>query len=660
MSQPTDKAYSAFISYSHSDREIAEWFHRSLERFAIPRPLRKTRRSLAPVFMDRAELASSADLTNSVKEALHRSGALIVVCSPRSAASRWVNEEIRFFKLAGRADRIFCLIVAGEPSQDAKPEHSCYPASLKFELNDDGTVSSRPAPTPLGADIRPSRDKRNDALLKLIAGVMAVPFDVLKRRAQARRRRVAIFFVTATAGTVGSISFSFYQQRQARVEAESARRDEQRALAARQQEIQRVNRQLRIADPDNLRGFLESKSRLEDMLSLERAETLDPTTLATVGDLYMKLGSFTVGLNKSIEAEQQFRQKVGASLTDQVMMTTILGQIRLARGEYTEAIRSFRKAVVLSSAPELVSTASHSWALAGLGNALLEADQFQEAEARLKDAQSLDTQLDGAISANVARDISLRATNFYYHGDLALAEQLFTQSIEMRRTTLPPGHVKIAEDLNALGSIFFMRQDHTRAEKLYSEALQSYRRYYGEDHPDTTVLKHNLGRTKLERGAFQDAMELILAGLKASQSELVADHEGLTFTYDSLGLAQMGLGRTAEAEISFRRALDVANKHQPHRMQGPILVDLADLMCRTRRYQDGLNLIEQSRPFIARDYADQAWRTAVADSVEGGCMIGNGQLKKGRQQVQDAYRSLRQLIGSARLFTRDAARRAGT
>jgi tetratricopeptide (TPR) repeat protein len=443
------------------------------------------------------------------------------------------------------------------------------------------------------------------------------------------------------------------------LDAESARRDEQRALAEKQREIERVNRQLRIADPDNLRGFLESKSRLEDMLKLEKADTLDPTTLATVGELYAKLGSFTVGLNKSIEAEQQFRQKIGASLTDQVMMATILGQIRLARGEYAEAIRSFRKAVALSAAPEMKSTAAHSWALAGLGNALLEADQFDEAEAHLKDAQSLDTRLDGEVSANVARDISLRATNYYYHGDLARAEQLFAQSIEMRRKTLPVGHVKMAEDLNALGSIYFMRQDHARAERLYSEALQSYRRFYGEDHPDTTVLKHNLGRTKLERGAFQEAMELTLAGLKASQSELVEDHEGLTFSYDSLGLAQMGLGKTVEAEQSFKRALEVANKHQPHRMQGPILVDLADLNCRTKRYADGLRLVEQSRPFIARDYADQPWRTAMADSVEGGCKIGIGEQTAGRRQAQVAYRSLRELIGSSRLFTRDAARRAG-
>jgi hypothetical protein len=37
-----------------------------------------------------------------------------VICSPKAAKSRWVNEEILTFKRLGREHRIFCLIIAGE------------------------------------------------------------------------------------------------------------------------------------------------------------------------------------------------------------------------------------------------------------------------------------------------------------------------------------------------------------------------------------------------------------------------------------------------------------------------------------------------------------------------------------------------------------------
>src|SRR5262245_42940284 len=98
------RRYVAFISYSHVDREVARWLHRGLESYRIPPHLRtsielpeKSGR-LSPVFLDREELPSSTDLAESVRIALDASDALIVVCSPTAARSRWVNEEVRRFK----------------------------------------------------------------------------------------------------------------------------------------------------------------------------------------------------------------------------------------------------------------------------------------------------------------------------------------------------------------------------------------------------------------------------------------------------------------------------------------------------------------------------------------------------------------------------------
>ena len=58
-------------------------------------------RAALPIFRDRDELPSSADLGGASNEALRQSRYQIVICSPRAAASRWVNEEIRTFKRSG-------------------------------------------------------------------------------------------------------------------------------------------------------------------------------------------------------------------------------------------------------------------------------------------------------------------------------------------------------------------------------------------------------------------------------------------------------------------------------------------------------------------------------------------------------------------------------
>ena len=117
MSAPIPEAafrYSAFISYSHADEEWAKWLHKSLETYRLPRRLvgRETEfgpvpQRLAPVFRDRDELATATNLGDILTAALEQSACQIVICSRKSAKSRWVNEEIKTFKRLGKSNRIF-------------------------------------------------------------------------------------------------------------------------------------------------------------------------------------------------------------------------------------------------------------------------------------------------------------------------------------------------------------------------------------------------------------------------------------------------------------------------------------------------------------------------------------------------------------------------
>ncbi|WAC18399.1 toll/interleukin-1 receptor domain-containing protein [Luteolibacter sp. SL250] len=193
-----DFKYWAFISYSHQDEAWATWIHRSLEGYRLPRGVagsdfrgEKVPKHLRPVFRDRDELAGGADLGGKLRRSLRDSRTLIVICSEKSAGSKWVNEEVRYFKSLGREDRVLCLIVSGEPYACGTPgaEHKeCFPKSIRFQLDGEGEISSEPA-EPLAADVRPGKDGKPDALLKLVAGVLDIGFDRLKQR-DARRRKM--------------------------------------------------------------------------------------------------------------------------------------------------------------------------------------------------------------------------------------------------------------------------------------------------------------------------------------------------------------------------------------------------------------------------------------------------------------------------------------
>ena len=181
--------YKAFISYSHRDRKWGAWLQRALESYRVPKRLVESPgvfgpipRRLAPVFRDREDLSSASDLSASVKESLEASESLIVICSPAAAQSDWVSEEVRYFQSLGRQDRVFALIVDGDP-QAENPAQQCFPSALT--VNPDGSQRE-----PLAADVRQWGDGKLLAKLKLIAGILGIRLDELRRRDMQRRQRL--------------------------------------------------------------------------------------------------------------------------------------------------------------------------------------------------------------------------------------------------------------------------------------------------------------------------------------------------------------------------------------------------------------------------------------------------------------------------------------
>ncbi len=207
--------YWAFISYSHADKKWGNWLHGALETYKVPRSLAGGQTGLGepmpqrlfPIFRDREELPTSSDLGTMISQALQQSRYLIVICSPRAAHSHWVNQEILDFKRLGKANRILALIVDGEPNAaDGKSgfgvEAECFPQALKYALGADGNPDQTQPAEPIAADARPHMDGRTNARLKLVAGVLGVNYDDLKRREERRRRRQQSIVVAVAAALV--------------------------------------------------------------------------------------------------------------------------------------------------------------------------------------------------------------------------------------------------------------------------------------------------------------------------------------------------------------------------------------------------------------------------------------------------------------------------
>lgn len=216
----SDRQYLAFMSYSHRDKKWADWLHRALETYRLPKhlvgratPVGPAPSRLRPIFRDRDELAASADLGERIEHALTNAAALVVLCSPSAAKSKWTNEEIATFKRIHPDRPILAAILEGEPyasTMAGREEEECFPEALRFELDPDGTLSDRRA-EPIAADFRKQGDGKRLGKLKLVAGLLGTGLDELVQRDNARRTRRLAFAAAASAvGMVGTSALALY------------------------------------------------------------------------------------------------------------------------------------------------------------------------------------------------------------------------------------------------------------------------------------------------------------------------------------------------------------------------------------------------------------------------------------------------------------------
>ena len=229
-----DYRYDAFISYRHvePDRRWAKWLHATLESYRVPKRLVKEKgspRRLRRVFRDEEELPATAHLSQEIETALGESRFLIVICSPRTPESEWVNREAVRFREMGCGDRILALLIEGEPSE-AFPK-----ALLEIRRN---IVDTRGLTReeieevePLAADVRPTRREsrrylRRMAQLRLLASLLGCRLDDLRQREQERRTRRLVYLsgLLITMAAVMSVlaAIAVYQKEEADLQRELA------------------------------------------------------------------------------------------------------------------------------------------------------------------------------------------------------------------------------------------------------------------------------------------------------------------------------------------------------------------------------------------------------------------------------------------------------
>lgn len=640
--------YKAFISYSHRDERWARWLHRKLETYRVPKrlvgrpsPLGPTPSRLTPVFRDRDELPTATDLGAVIQQALEDSESLIVICSPAAAASRWVNEEIRFFRRLGRGNRIYCLIVDGEPGADSGQE--CFPEALTepLEAGDHEGPHDHAA-----ADVRPGRDGKQGAKLKVIAGLLGVGLDELRQRDQQRRqRRLIAVAASAVAGMVIAIGLATAAL-MARAEADRQRlRAEQEAQTATETTEFLVSL-FDVVDPGEARGnTITAREILDRGAEKIDRELLDQPAvranlLGTMGRVYTGLGLYgqaTELLDSALQAS--------GNAGDRSEVRDVRTQIALAaalylRGEYDRSEAVAREALGRAHALDPPAPEVSINAMVVLADVLSDTGVDDEAEALYRDALDWISVRPEKDEAQRARALDRLAVLMMYQDRLEEAQSYMSEALDIRERILGADHPLTIESLNNLAAITYSQRRLADAERLARQAVSRARRVWGDEHPETASQLNNLGLFVLEQGEVEEAEQILSESVTADRRHRQPTDDQWVFSLNNLALSIASQGRYEDAEPLYVEGLEIARLHD-HRMEGPIAANLADLYCKTNRAGEGMAMTEVAREALAADYAASDWRIAYLDSVEGGCRAALGErdtaltlLESGRARLE--------------------------
>ncbi len=228
--------YDAFISYRHAELDsfVAELLHKQLESFKVPRladkEIKETgKQGIKRVFRDRDELPLAGNLSAPITEALKESEFLIVICSPRTIESLWVQREIETFLEYRDASHVLAVLIEGEPSEAFPPQLCTTKQQIMAE---DGTVTyEEKAIEPLAADVRGSSKKEIKAkmkseLLRMAAPMLGCEYDDLKQRHRERRMK-RLLTIFAAAGSICLVFGAFSTYQALRIQKQSKQIQEQ-------------------------------------------------------------------------------------------------------------------------------------------------------------------------------------------------------------------------------------------------------------------------------------------------------------------------------------------------------------------------------------------------------------------------------------------------
>ena len=664
MSKQDAFRYAAFISYSHRDEKHAAWLHRALETYrapegvALPPDLPNRERRLNPVFRDREELSSSHDLSVSIREALSASHALIVICSPAAAKSRWVNEEVKEFKRLHGEERVFALIVEGEDN-GSEP---FFPEALLQKIGPDGEVLDDRG-EPLAADIRPGKDGKRHAKLKLAAGLLDVGLDSLAQRDAARERKQMMRLTGAAVAGMTVFAavavWAIFAQMEANKQKKIAEREAMTATRTAEFMVDLFS----VADPGEAQG---QKVLAKDILDqgvrrigegLADEPEVQATLMYTMARARTGLGLY----GDAVELFEKTRDLREAADADRLEVFTIESALARALfekndGEDIDAARPVYSRLVAEAESQILE---EKWdpvyadVIAGLAELELRKGDLELSKTLVEKALQYFADNRDTNSLMYANALHVYAGALLFSGELDEARKKLNSAKQIYEEKKGQDFYRIGIIYNDWANVEYFSGNFVLAQEYLEKALDIYTIHLEAYHPEVGITKSNLSRLYYENGDVESATALLTEAIKIEQENNRDDQSDFGFFLNTMGLLEFERGQYEQATANFSRAAElITDSANP--VFGTIRINLGRAHCEQGRVDEGLTLIAEGRNALPGLYGEGDWPFGIADEFEARCLAKQGDATQAKMLARSAYETLLNVNGPDHYFTQRA------
>jgi tetratricopeptide (TPR) repeat protein len=503
-------------------------------------------KTLRPIFRDREDFSAGHSLTEQTIAALEASNFLIVICSPNAAQSKYVNEEVRRFKMLARAERVIPVIVGGEPGD---PARECFPRALRYKVEADGHITDE-GEEPIAADARPQGDGEEIAKQKVVAGLLGLGLDEIVRRAdRARRRRnrfwaalAGVFLLFAVAAS-GSAAYAWQQLKtnEAFLNATLKRATEIIDEAVAQAEKYNVPRAATLS------LLVKAEGLFDDMAQFGRPTPelryRKALMLIQFARNYEILGDTDKQFARANEAYRLLAGLAAEKPDDSTYQSDLsaayieVGDVLKARGNLSEALQAYRDSLAIIERLALVYP-DHA-----------------------------------GLQRNLSVDYERIGDVLVAQGNLTEALQAYGDGLAIRERLLKPypGNAVLQRDLSVLqdkvGDVLVEQGNLTEALQIYRDDLANTERL-AKAYPDNADLQRDLsrffdkvGHVLVAQGNLTEALQAYREGLAITERLAKADpgnagwQRDLSLSYERIGLVGMLQGNLTEALQAYRDSL---------------------------------------------------------------------------------------------------------